>query len=272
VIYFEQWLIAGAYAITLVMYVHSFRHAREQTKTRAAQLAGVTLGLHLVYLIHLTYATGHLPVTGVFVSLTTCAWLFGVVYLSLEWRLKEHSLGVFILPVILLLHIISNLFLELDRALPPLLAREVFFEIHVVVVLLAYSAFAISFIASLLYVLLSREIRERSAGLFYRRLPSLAFFDGLSNRAVNIGLIFLTVGVALGIYEGTKVASEFFRWDAKFIAVGLTWLIYVFHLLGRLVMGWQGKRVAILSMFGFAWLLFSFLIVSLLFSQVHQFR
>ena len=268
----EQWLVTAAYAVALARYIHDFRSAKEANNARSSQFASIGVGLHLAYLTHLTFVLGHMPVTSVFEALTTCAWFFGIVYLSLEWWLKERSLGMFILPIILILHIVSSIYIDLSRELPSLLVEEVVFEVHVFVLMLSYSAFAISFIASLLYLILSHEIQKKNPGLFYRRLPSLAFFDSLSNRAVNIGLLFLTLGVALGIYEGAKIADQFFKWDAKFIAVGLTWLIYVLHLLGRFAIGWQGKRAAVVSVLGFGWLLFSFLIVSLTLSKVHHFR
>jgi ABC-type transport system involved in cytochrome c biogenesis permease subunit len=270
-IYLEQWLVVTAYLLTLFFYVQAFRSGRTPESARAGRLMAVSVILHFAYLVHLASWLHHLPVTDVFETLSTCGWLFGAVYLSLEWRLKQRSLGLFILPVIIVLQVISNLFLDFSRELPPIL-HDVIFEIHVIMMLLAYSAFAISFIASLLYLLLSRDIERKSLGIFYRRLPSLAFFDSLSNLAVNIGLGFLTLGVGLGIYTGAKLAEPFFTWDAKFFAVGLTWLIYLFHLLFRRSIGWQGKRAAVISVFGFGWVLFSFLIVSLLFSKVHHFQ
>jgi ABC-type uncharacterized transport system permease subunit len=272
VIRFEQWLVAAAYALAFAQYVRVFRTAKVHGPLRANHIAGFAAVLHLGYLCHLTVVMGRLPVTSVFEALTTCAWLFGVVYLTLEWRLHEQSLGLFILPFILVLHILSNLFLDLDRQLPPVLLAEVVFEIHVIILLLAYSAFAISFIASLFYLQLSREIQKKSTGLFYRRLPSLAFFDTLSNRGVNIGLLFLTIGVALGVYEGFKLAEQFLHWDLKYFAVALTWVIYMLHLLGRSALGWQGRRAAVISVLGFSCLLFSFIVVSTSLSQVHHFR
>lgn len=269
---FEQWLVAAAYAVAFVHYLGVFRTAKARGPLRSGQLAALAAGLHLGYLCHLVFVMGRLPVTGVFEALTTCAWLFAVVYLILEWRLREPSLGLLILPFILVLHVLSSLFLDVNRQLPPVLLEEVVFEIHVIILLLAYSAFAISFIASLFYLLLSREIQQKSAGLFYRRLPSLAFFDTLNNRGVNIGLLFLTAGVALGVYEGFKLAEQFLQWDLKYLAVALTWAIYSLHLLGRMLLGWQGTRAAILSVLGFSSLLFSFIIVSAALSNVHHFR
>jgi len=266
-----QWLIVAAYAVALVCYARAFRSGRPLESVQAGQLMTLAAGLHLFYLIYLTVISGHLPVTDVFESITTCVWLFGAVYLSLEWRFKERSLGLFILPVIIFLQTLSNLFLDLSQELPAIL-QDVVFEIHVLLMLFSYAAFAISFIASLLYLLLARDLERKSLGLFYRRLPSLAFFDSLSNFSVNIGLVFLTAGVGLGIYTGVKLAQPFFAsWDPKFAAVGLTWLIYLLHFFFRRASRWRGKRVAVLSLLGFGWVLFSFLVVSLVFSRVHQF-
>ncbi len=271
-IHFVQWLVVAAYGLALVYYVRAFRLGRPAENVRAGKLMGLAVALHLLYLIHLTAFVRHLPVTDVFETITTCVWLFGAVYLLLEWRLQEHSLGLFILPVIIALQIISNLFLDFHRELPAIL-QDAVFEVHVLMILLSYSAFAISFIASMLYLLLSRDIERKSLGLFYRRLPSLAFFDSLSNFSVNIGLVFLTLGVGLGIYIGAKIPEPFFNsLDPKFLAVGLTWLIYAFHTLLRRSVGWQGKRAAVVSVLGFGWVLFSFLVVSLVFSKVHQFQ
>lgn len=267
-----QWLVVAVYVVALICYTRAFRLGRPPDSIRAGKVMTLAVVLHLLYLIHLTVTVRHLPVTDVFETMTTCVWLFGAVYLSLEWRLQERSLGLFILPVIIVLQIISNLFLDFNHELPAIL-HNVIFEVHVLMVLLSYSAFAMSFIASLLYLLLSRDLERKSLGIFYRRLPSLAFFDSLSNFSVNIGLAFLTLGVALGIYTGAKVTEPFFgSWDPKFLAVGLTWLIYAFHLVFRRSIGWQGKRAAVVSVLGFGWVLFSFLVVSLVFSKVHQFH
>jgi ABC-type transport system involved in cytochrome c biogenesis permease subunit len=271
-IHLVQWLVVAAYVVAVVYYVRFFRNGKPLESARAGQTMTLAAGLHFFYLIHLTIFTGHLPVTDVYEAITTCVWLFGAVYLSLEWRLRERSLGSFILPIIIILQTVSNVFLDFGHELPAIL-QNVVFEIHVLMILLSYSAFAISFIASLLYLLLSRDLEKKSLGIFYRRLPSLAFFDSLSNFAVNIGLIFLTAGVGLGIYTGMKVSEPFFNSvDPKFVAAGLTWLIYVFHLFSRRAGGWQGKKVAVISLFGFGWVLFSFLAVSLVFSKVHQFQ
>lgn len=266
----EQWLVVVFYVVAFVAYAVAFRKEGRDSFTSARWLLRGAVMAHLLHLLHLSISLRRLPVTDVFEAMTLCGWFFAATYVSLEWRVPEKALGVFILPVIIVLQTLSALFLEYHRILPPIL-EDAIFEIHVFIMLLAYSAFAISFIASVLYLLLSREIEGKRLGLFYRRLPSLELFDTLSNRAVNVGLFMLTAGLLLGAYTGYRVGDQFDFLDLKVIAVLVTWLIYVLHIFSRTASGWRGRRAALLSLFGFSWLLFSFLIVSQMLSKVHQF-
>lgn len=266
----EQWVIVAFYAIAFVAYARAFRKERITDFMRARWLLRAAVVAHLLHLIHLALALRRLPVTDVFEAMTLCVWLFATTYVSLEWRVPEKALGVFILPVIIALQILAALFLDFERTLPPIL-QDTIFEIHVLIMLLAYAAFAISFIASVLYLLLSREIEGKRPGPFYRRLPSLELFDTLSNRAVNVGLLILTAGLIFGAYIGARAGDLFSFWDPKILAVVLTWLIYVLHILFRKASGWRGRRAAMVSLIGFGWAMFSFVIVSPLFSKVHQF-
>jgi len=266
----EQWLIVAFYAIAFVAYFRAFRKEQTSAFARARWLLRAAVLGHFLHLIHLSLALHRLPVTEVFEAMTLCVWLFAATYVSLEWRVPEKALGVFILPVITLLQMLSAVFLDYERTLPAIL-EETIFEIHVLIMLLAYAAFAISFIASALYLLLSREIEGKRLGTFYRRLPSLELFDALSNRAVNAGLIILSAGLMFGAYSGSRVGGEFTFWDLKILAVALTWLIYVLHILVRKAGGWHGRRAAVISLVGFCWAMFSFVIVSSFLSKVHQF-
>ncbi len=266
----EQWLVVALYGVAFVAYAVAFRKEGKDTFKNARWLLRGAVVAHFLHLVHLSFFLRRLPVTDVFEAITLCVWFFAATYVSLEWRVPEKALGVFILPVIISLQALSALFLDYERILPPIL-EDTIFEIHVFIMLLAYSAFAISFIASMLYLLLSRELQGKQLGLFYRRLPSLELFDTLSNRAVNIGLCILTAGLLLASYTGFRLGDQFSFLDPKVLAVVVTWLIYLLHILFRKASGWRGRRAALLSLIGFSWSMFSFLIVSQLFSRVHQF-
>lgn len=266
-----RWMVSVFYVTSFGFYLFYFKEKRETTAIQIRRWLTTAALSHSFYLILLDFRLGHLPVGDVFQVLTTSAWFFVLVYLILEIRLKEMTLGVFFLPIILVLHTISNICIDVDKPLAPVLT-DVLFEVHVAIMISAYAAFAISFISSLMYILLSREMKSKHLGIFFKRLPSLEFFDKLSNQAVNIGLLLVTFGMLLGLYLGMNVWEGSWQWDPKLLAVAISWAIYLAHYVTRKLIGWQGRRAAIVSVIGFNWLLFSLIIVNLFLSTFHNFQ
>lgn len=264
-----SWAISLTYLITFGQYLSYFKNKKEETGSRISKMLIVALGMHTLYLILSGVKLGHLPVGDIYKVLTTCAWFFALVYLALEVRLKEMTMGVFFLPIVVILHSLSNIFIDLTKPLAPVLT-DLFFEVHVALMISAYTAFSISFISSVMYILLSREMQSKKLGIFFERLPSLQFFDRQSNQAVNIGLVLVTVGIFMGFYLGLTVWEGRWVLDPKLLAVAVSWIIYLVHFVTRKSIGWQGKRAAFVSVIGYNWLLFSFLVVSV-FSEFHNF-
>ncbi len=266
-----SWLILSGYLISFYYYLKFFKTKSSLVARQTRLWFAGSAFCHSIYLFLLTQQLGHLPVGDVYQVLTTCAWFFVLVYLILEIRLNEMTMGIFFLPIVIILHTISNLFIDVEKPLSAVLTN-VMFEVHVLIMISAYTAFAISFISSLMYILLSREMQSKHLGIFFQRLPSLEFFERLSNQAVNIGLILVTGGIAMGIRMGMNVWQGNWQEDPKLIAVAISWLIYLLHFITRKSIGWQGRRAAIVSVIGFNWILFSFIIVNLFFSKVHSFK
>jgi len=266
-----SWLVVGSYAACFRSYVIFFKNKRAGQEASVRNWLLLSVFLHSSYLIVLGFRLGHLPVGNVYQVLTTCAWLFLLVYAFLEISLHEKTMGVFFLPIMFGLHLISSLLIDFDQPLDPLL-YDVIFEIHVMLMISAYAGFAISFIASLMYILLSREMKSKRLGIFFERLPSLEFFERLSNQGVNVGLVLVSFGFGLGFYMGLRVWEGGWPFDPKLLAVLVSWGIYLVHYISRKTSGWQGHRAAVVSIIGFNWLLFSFIIVNIFFSTFHNFQ
>jgi ABC-type transport system involved in cytochrome c biogenesis permease subunit len=265
------WLVLAGYAMSFRYYFHYFREQTTPVAGLARKWLTLTIVVHSIYLVLLSLTLGHLPLGNVNQVLTTLSWVAILVYFSLEVRLQEMIMGVFFIPFVLILHGTSNILLDVERPLATVLTT-IFFEFHVVILIAAYAAFAISFIASLMYLLLSREMQSRRLGIFFDRLPSLDLFDRLSNHAVNTGILLISAGILMGVYMGMSVWEGNWALDPKFLAAVISWVIYVSHLLTRQTFGWHGKRAAILSVIGFSWLLFSFIIVNEFLTTFHNFQ
>ena len=101
---------------------------------------------------------------------------------------------MFVAVLLVLLDVIP----ALDPAIaprPPVL-RSPLFTVHVVSMLFAYASFALACVLGVTYVLLFKEIKAKHLGFFYARLPSLQVLDVMNGRAITVGWLFLTLGVA----------------------------------------------------------------------------
>src|SRR5207245_1119182 len=117
-------------------------------------------------------------------------------YLYTEMTTDERAMGVFILPLLVALQTIPALrpSVELRAAV----LQSPWFGVHVSSLLFAYASFALAGVIGITYVLLFKEIKAKHLGFFYARLPSLQVLDGMNQRAIIIGWIFLTVGIVFG--------------------------------------------------------------------------
>ncbi len=265
-----QWIIWVFYAGATVFYWRDFIGAERKKNKLKINLLTVAIAIHFAFFIFFLSDQGRLHIANISEAMNSFVLFTALMYWVLEKRLHEPSMGTFILPVLLVLHAISNLLFDPAPEIAAIL-KDFKFEIHVFSMLLSYSAFTLSFIASLLQYLLARELKKLSMGVFYTRLPSLTFFEKISNVAVDSGLFFAIFGLGLGLYGANIVWDNLMVSDAKFSSFLIIIATYGFHLISRKLLGWQGNRAAIISIIGFLWILFSFIVISLAFTTQHQF-
>ena len=91
----------------------------------------------------------------------------------------------------------------------------------------------------------------------------------MNRTSVSIGLGVLVVALLLGIVRASELWATLA--DPKILWALITLAVYVF-LLWVDRRGWEGRRVALLSIFGFGVVLFSYTVVNLYFPTAHNFR
>ncbi len=268
----QDWLVVvtgAAYAISTIGYASNFKK-EGVLRARFGTWGLITgWGIHTVLLAILTVDAGQVPLTSQ-TSSSLCAWLVVIVYLYLELSADDRSLGALIVPIVLLLHLLSA-----SSMLGAAGAGEVthsggWFRLHVLAYILAYAAFAISCVSAIMYVMLLGEIQEKHLGFFYARLPSLEILNQINSRAATFGFVFLTGGAIASSVWAYQELYRLWVWsEPAFLPILVAWLIYGGHLMARWVAGWQGKRSALLSIFGFLLVVFAFPVVGVLFSGQH---
>ena len=212
-------------------------------------------------------AQGSVPYRTLGGSIALFGWMLGLAYLILVLRHRERAIGPFLIPFVLAFSILG---VSLPSHAPPGPAtRGSLFAFHVTLAILADAAFALSFVLSLLYLIQNRQIRRGRTGVLFSRLPALEVIGRMNRTSVTIGIVSLSVSVGLGIAWAHRVWNGFV--DAKLVWALLTLSVYGL-LLWMNRRGWEGPRVALLSIVGFALVLFSYTFVNLYLSQEHVFR
>jgi cytochrome c-type biogenesis protein CcsB len=102
-------------------------------------------------------------------------------------------------------------------------------------------------------------------------LPSMESLDDIIYKTVAIGFLLLSIGIITGAVWANYAWGSYWSWDPKETWSLITWFVYAAFIHARLTRGWRGKRTAILSIIGFAAVLFTFLGVNFLLSGLHSY-
>lgn len=143
--------------------------------------------------------------------------------------------------------------------------------IHTVCSLLSYVAFLSAFITGILFLLQERQLKRKSVGALFHRLPPLEVLDEMNFRAIGAGFWLLTFGFLFGLWGSKQWLGQWWTGDPKEYLTLVLWLAYLVLWLIRLRSTLRGRRVALLSVLGFSLVLFTFLGVSRVLPSLHPY-
>ncbi len=237
---------------------------------RAANIALVIgFAFHTVGIYILARKFGYLPVTSIPQTLSLFAWTIVLAYLVFQWRFDIKILGTFVSPL-------AMFFMLLSPAIPsgvvhqiPVL-KSIWVVVHISLIFLSNALFAIAFCAGIMYLIQEKQIKKKTFGVLFRRLPSLEKLDKTNYICLLIGFPLLTGGLITGFIYASRVWHGYWHWDPKEIFAMVTWAIYAVLFHERLAVGWRGKKAAIMAIIGFIAVIVTFLGVNI-FLKGHHF-
>jgi len=265
-----QILLPVLYFCTIWAYARSFFSSLKIAGTLKTPLLISTIAVHALYIVLRTFVFGHPPITSIFEILTLIAFTIALVYGYIEFKTANSSTGYFILILPFFFQVVSSLFIKEASEIPTML-RSNLLGFHVTSALLGYAAITISAVYGFLYLMLYHDIKSSQFGLIYKRLPNLEVLERMSFTATIFGFLLLTVAIIVGLLWLPRVLGVIPYTDPKLFGTVAIWLIYAVGLTAKKVVGWQGKRIIVLSMFGFVIAMFSMTIINMFFSGFHRF-
>ena len=269
-----------AYAIVMALYFGYVIGKKQAVYRLAASVQLAALVLHTAAIVLRGVLMGRLPMANQYEFSTAFAWALCLVSLIFIRRFRFPVLGTFASPVTLLLALYAGLqklnelrVIEANgvdsiRNLMPAL-RSSWLGIHVSTVIIAYGAFGVSFVLSLLFLL---RDRMKADGFWDTHIPKKETLDGISYRCISLGMMFLTVTINIGGIWAENAWGAYWSWDPKETWALVTWVIYLIYLHLRIRKGWNGKTAALFGAIGFLCVLFTYIGVNTLLPGLHSYK
>jgi ABC-type transport system involved in cytochrome c biogenesis permease subunit len=255
------------FVITFILYILSaflylaFLFSKEPARAKTGwNLAVAGFIIHTAALIARTVESGHAPFTNMYESLSFLSWASVLAYVIIDKKFKIPKIGPYLMLIVIGLMALASSPLMPKEATPLVPALQSYWLwLHVSVTLLGEAFFAVAFITSIMY-LAAKEADKKEK------------WDSVSYRCVAVGFPLFTLGgLVFGMVWAYKAWGTYWSWDPKEVWSLITWLVFALYLHTRIVMGWKGKRSAVIAIIGFLAALFTYFGVNYLLAGLHSY-
>lgn len=274
------WIVLAAYFAVMALYFLYVVLKKPAISKLAFRVQLAAFVVHTAAIVLRGILMGRLPMANQYEFSTAFAWALCLVSMLFIAKFRFPVLGAFSSPVTLLLALYAALqkirelqFIEANgmdsiRNLMPAL-RSSWLGIHVSTVIVAYGAFGVSCVLSIIFLV---RDRMKENGFWDLHVPKKEALDVISYRCAALGMMFLTVTIGIGGIWAENAWGSYWSWDPKETWALVTWVIYLVYLHLRIRKGWNGKAAAIFCAVGFVCVLFTYIGVNTLLPGLHSYK
>ncbi len=256
-------VVTFIYGLAALLYIISwiFKKAPISNLATGAIVAGFignTAGIILRWVESYKLGIGHAPLSNMYESLVFFSWTLAGIYLFIEYRYKRKIFGVFASPICFLAIAYASLSPDISDRIQPLVPalKSNWLIAHVLTCFLGYAGFAFAFGISIMYLIKGEGEKSDNGLLSY--FPESAVMDELTHQLTMFGFLFLTIGIITGSVWANSAWGTYWSWDPKETWSLITWFIYAALLHARMMRGKKKKKIAYLSIIGFAAVMFTY--------------
>ncbi|MGE4299899.1 MAG: inner membrane protein YpjD [Desulfovibrionaceae bacterium] len=254
---------------SVIFFAGAFKLGDKAKKT-ANMLAMAGFCVHTL-LLGMSLAQQPLPSLSSAFSMQLLSWALLLVYFLVWWRLKLAFLAMTASPLALLLFALSlkaTTHSELPKSLSGL-----FFGLHIGALFASIALLAMAFGAGVIFIHLEKKIKTKAKiSDFDKDLPALATIDKVNHVAVAIGFPLYTLGLVAGFVWATSAFDRVFSWDPKEVVALVTWFVFAILFHQRTMLGWRGRKPAVMAVWVFAITIFSLIGINFFVHTHHSFK
>jgi ABC-type transport system involved in cytochrome c biogenesis permease subunit len=253
---------AASYGVALLLELIHLVQPRRVQRLLGTLFGAAGLLAHTLYLARIFFLTPETPLlSSPYGSLLFLAWIFAIFYLYGSMHHRRVVWGVFVLPLVLAFIGLAALSQPEGSELSAASwwqGEQFWSSLHGVLLLLAGVGICVGFLASVMYLIQARRLRDKVPPNQGLRLLSLERLEEMIRRAVTLAFPLLTVGLLIGMAQMIQHAGEVQYWlDPKVLGTAGLWLVFALLLYLHLGAHLRGRNMALLTILAFALLVFT---------------
>lgn len=234
-------------------------------------LFGISVALHFFLLIMLAGQAGQLPVLSPTQAANMMIFLSSLVFVFFVYKRSTAVLGAFFVPVASFCLSLIAPSLQTGHGTSLAFSR-IWYPLHTLTVISGEALFAVAFVVSVVYLIHDSVIRKGKIHTAVSSLPPLRMLDKILTVCLSTGFVAITAGMIFGALWASSLGVDFAHLAAKASAGAATWFVFAFSIHQRFAIGWAGRRTAIITIAGFILMILLFVILNLMFPEVHGIR
>jgi ABC-type uncharacterized transport system permease subunit len=251
---------AASYSVALVLELTGLKVRFGWHRVLMLAFAVAGLVAHTWYLWNRAAVNPSAPLATAFDWCLLAAWALAVVYLALVFYFPRTAIGLFVLPLALLLVGLAQLASRANMATDA--APRFWSLVHAGALLLGTVTVCVGFLAGLMYLVQSYRLKRALPAGEGFRLPSLEWLEHINSRSLGVSAVMIAVGFVSGVvlsrirHEGEADYQLWFDPAVLSVSAMLGWLLVAegFRLLYPAAR--QGQKVAYLTLAAFVFLVF----------------
>lgn len=258
-----QEIIIILYACSILLYFIDFVQQNRKANKIAFLVLLIVWGFQTIFLFVYMFHTGRFPVLTLFEGLYFYAWVLITLSVAIH-RILKVDFTIFFTNIIgftiMAIYTFTPLQMQ-SAAMAEKLVSELLL-IHIVMAILSYGAFSLSFVFSALYLLQHHLLKEKKWGQRLWRLSDLSLLERLSYVLNALGVPILVLSLILGLRWAFIKLPNFYWYDPK---IGGSFIIIVMysiflHLHSKKEMA--GKTLAAFNVMAFLVVMVNFFLIS----------
>jgi len=251
---------AASYSAALVLEISRLFFRSGVRGAILLTFAGAGLLAHTLFLAYRAQTTSAAPLSSEFDWYLVAAWALAAMYVYWTFSHPRTAVGLFALPLVLGLIALAE-FLAKREPFPTSQASQVWGTLHGIFLLLGVITVLVGFVAGLMHLVHSYQLKHKLRPIQGLQLPSLEWLERANSRATIASALALAIGfvsgLLLNVVNRSEHPGESLPWNDPVIlssGILLVWMLAaaLFSVVYRPAR--QGRKVAYLTVASFLFL------------------